>query len=367
MKSRQQFSACATLCLPALLGALVGALQCPTSTQAQSQPAAALSGASAVGSVPFSIRVREDLVLVRAVVRDDKGNPVPHLQKDDFEILDRGRSQRISYFSEESAPADALGPVAGGSSAETTAISSVAPAPAFPDRYFAFFFDDVHGSVSDLKQTREAIEKYLSGHLLPGDRVGIFSSSGKVTLDFTADRDALTKVLGALTPQPKFATPPGNCPDVRDLMAYHVVEMQDTAARQMVRQQILACGQTTGTDFALETEANAQALQVLDEAKRETLDTLDALEHLVTHLGGMPGQRSIVLVSPGFFTMAAGDRVERLVDRALRLNVVLNALDAKGLVNDAAFMDASVPSQLLTLLDQSTEYAQLLKETRFEH
>src|SRR5436853_7357155 len=51
------------------------------------------------------LRLRADLVQVRAVVTDKRGQPVGNLTKDDFEVLEDSRPQVISFFSAENLPA----------------------------------------------------------------------------------------------------------------------------------------------------------------------------------------------------------------------------------------------------------------------
>jgi hypothetical protein len=47
----------------------------------------------------------------------------------------------------------------------------------------------------DIARTREATERHLANALQPGDRVGIFTSSGQHTLDFTDDRETLGEII----------------------------------------------------------------------------------------------------------------------------------------------------------------------------
>ena len=51
----------------------------------------------------------------------------------------------------------------------------------------------------------------------------------------------------------------------------------------------------------------------------------------------MPGKRTIVIVSPGFLTLddVQQDKNE-IVDRAIRANVVINSLNARGLYRTGA-------------------------------
>jgi len=47
------------------------------------------------------IKIKIDLVQVRAVVTDKSGRVVDNLKQDDFEVLENGKPQRIGFFSLE--------------------------------------------------------------------------------------------------------------------------------------------------------------------------------------------------------------------------------------------------------------------------
>jgi VWFA-related protein len=337
----------------------------------QSSPAVAPTSPSSV----FKIRLRENLVLVRVTVRDSKNNDVRGLRQQDFRLFDGRNEQKITYFDKEDSAVPAPGPPQASDGAGQRPPDAAAPAgPVFPDRYVAFFFDDIHGGVSDLTNTQRAVGRYLARGIAPADRFAVVTSSGKVWLDFTADRDALARALGSLKPSPVVNFAPSKCPDIPDLMAYRMVQLSDSQARELARAEIVQCardsaGPPPNNPLALENQANAAAEVALDRAKRESLDTLDALDRVIAHTGAMPGQRSVVVVSPGFLTMATPERVDRLADEALHLNVRLNAVDSKGLVNDIAVADASTStaSLLTTIGDTAGEYQSMVTDTRLEH
>jgi VWFA-related protein len=58
-------------------------------------------------------------------------------------------------------------------------------------------------------------------------------------------------------------------------------------------------------------------------------------------MGAVLGQRSIVLASPGFFTDTETFELQQVIDQALRQNIVIGALDARGLYVDIPGGDAS--------------------------
>jgi len=73
------------------------------------------------------------------------------------------------------------------------------------------------------------------------------------------------------------------------------------------------------------------AADVWTHAELESLDALQGIEVAVRRLAAMPGQRTLVLVSPGFLTLTQGDKVDALINRALHEGVMISALDARGL------------------------------------
>jgi hypothetical protein len=52
-------------------------------------------------------------------------------------------------------------------------------------------------------------------------------------------------------------------------------------------------------------------------------------------LAALPGQRSVVIVSAGFLTETLQYELESIIDRALRSNVIVSVLDARGLYTDS--------------------------------
>jgi hypothetical protein len=68
------------------------------------------------------------------------------------------------------------------------------------------------------------------------------------------------------------------------------------------------------------------------------------LEDVVRRLANMPGQRVLVLVSPGFITTTLQSEASEMVDRATRANIVINTIDARGLYAPDVVGDIADPS-----------------------
>ncbi len=316
--------------------------------QAPSAPTADQTGSTAEITThetqpTFKLRVERNLVLVRAVVRDSTGRAIGSLRKEDFRVLDSGKPQEITLFSIETAAAKPPAAVSVAQQKEGPIQPEAASIPTAPQRYLGMFFDDVHLVFEDVVRTRDAAERYLAGALLAGDRAAVFTASGQVMLDFTDDRSKLHDALFRLHPRPinqKELTP---CPDILDYQALRIVNQNDVSALDIATEETLLC-QYDGERRYLAVarlQAQGEAVRVLNRMESQSEYSLRGLEQLVRRLSVMPGQRNIVMVSPGFLILTQQTRVGEIVERALRSNVIIGTLDSKGLYAPVPSGDAS--------------------------
>jgi len=227
-----------------------------------------------------SFRTKVNLVMVPVVVRNVHGDAVGTLTKENFLLYDKGKPQEIARFSVEKTTMSAK--EAGAKPAEPA--EGADPAVLVPDRFVALVFDDIHLNPGDLVKIHEAADRYVEA-LLPTDRIAIYSLSGEVSQDFTDDRAKLHFALARIRPN------------------------------LMVR---------------------AGALNDFDQ---RVLISLGNLKSIAKRLGVAPGQRTMVLVSPGFFTTSPlyiDDKVA-IIEQAIRSKVIISAIDARGLYTDPRF------------------------------
>ena len=129
--------------------------------------------AAAEKKPPFQLKVNSNLVMMRVVVRDAEGKPVAGLQKEDFQVFDRGKEQLITQFDVEAAsPSPSTS-----TSAPITGRAGQSPAPAAPDNFLALYFDDLDTPDADMIYVRNAADRFLAANLQPKDRVAIFNSA----------------------------------------------------------------------------------------------------------------------------------------------------------------------------------------------
>jgi VWFA-related protein len=279
-----------------------------------------------------------NLVMVPVVVRDRQGRAVGNLSKQDFQLFDKGKPQAISRFTVEKWGSS--GTVAGVKPDEGAAQGPDRPPPEnMPDRYVGYLFDDIHSSAGDLMRVRDAAERHMREDLRPSDRAAIFTTSGQVATDFTDDLGKLHETLLRLMPRPVARQAAQQCPDISLYQADMIVNKHDPSAMAAAAIEAMACMGLTDTGQAQQMARN-YAQQVLSAGEHETRVSLLVLMDMVMRMASMPGHRNLVLASPGFYTLLEDREDEtRLLDRAIRANVIINTLNARGLYTLG--MDAS--------------------------
>jgi VWFA-related protein len=318
----------------------------PPAESAPAPPAAAQEVASR--DTPTTFKVRVNLVLVRVVVRDSNGKVVPNLKKEDFQLLDNRKLQTISSFGVETpgARTDSLRASVAGEGTSSNVDLSAEKAAALPQRFVSMVFDDVHMSMQDALFVRSSAGKFFSA-LAASDRVAINSTSGQLKQEFTSDRGLLEKALLGILPHPVGGSNLQQCPDVSYYEADLITNQNNPQALDVATDDALQCAFSGDPTMRNAARAMAQSM-AMAELSRGDADTEYAYRHLddiVRSLTGMPGQRVLILVSPGFIQSTLHSEASDLVDRATRANVVINTIDARGLYTPD-LGDIANPTQL---------------------
>ena len=290
----------------------------------------------------IDLSVKSNLVVIRAVVRDKQGKPIEDLRREDFKVLDKGREQTITQFEVETPPVHVA-----------TALSAANPehpagTPHVAAQFIALYFDDLHISDTDMIEVRDAAAAYFSDTNFANEEVGIFTSDGPL-VRFVADPKLIEDGLSQL--RAKSAEAP-KCPDLSDHQAQRIVDFPNDitidAWKNALDEAITRC-HTADSDLRkclidggcppppsphLATFMNATlvlANEKVAETRVRAVANLKSLQEVVGELAVQPGRRTMMLVSPGFSTETTKNTIGEIVEQALRAQVVINSLDAKGL------------------------------------
>jgi VWFA-related protein len=371
-------AAAAALLLFGVISGLETRGQAPVATQNTPQQNAPEMSSH---DVPATFSTKVNLVMVPVVVRDAKGKTIGTLQKEDFQLFDKGKPQVITRFAVEKAgeaviPAEVATDDAALEKSDAPALSA-APAP-IAQRFVLYLFDDVHLKTQDLIQARDAADRHLTETLDATTRAAIFTTSGQGNLDFTDDRVKLHEALMKLMSRPSMLAAGSECPDLSYYMADLIVNKNDAQALQAAATEVLqtcAPPQTppppptppsgTGAAAAAAAQAAANALQqqaqqalqtaqtvaqstasrVLGLGERDTRLVLTVLEDAIRRLLAAPGDRNLIFVSSGvFLTDDLRQEETDIMDRAIRANVRISSLNARGVYTTIPGGDASTPS-----------------------
>ena len=278
---------------------LIPAVAASAAAQDPQPPVAQLS--------PPVLRITVLMIQVDAVVTDSAGKHVAGLRPEDFEILQDGVSQKLTYFSyEPGAPPLPLSEAAPDPNSKPAAKVPVGPpAPSTAGqvrRTLALVVDDLALGFEDLVRVREALRQYVERQMQPGDLVALVRTGGGVAIleQFTTDRRVLLEAIDLL--KWRFSGRTGLVP---------IAPLSSGAA----------------------PDGKQHEPQILDYGyPMSALGALGTIEQVIQGMKGLPGRKSIVFLSDGLRldgeVSAALDEVTDMANRSL---VSLYTVDPGGL------------------------------------
>ncbi len=288
-----------------------------------------------------TIQVDVNVVLLPVVVRDAQGHSVNTLTKEDFKVFDQGKQRPVSGFSiqkiqpvpNESRPAESS------PSQSSPASPASTPQPAIAARRFTvFLFDDRHLGPGELEPVKKAGAQMLEQPLADADRAAVLSFLG-VNSGITHDHAALQAAVLKLQMQQRFQHDSHQCPDIDYYTADQILNRHSPTEYAIAWQKTAICQHLS--ERALQDKTNkivdqtlqAAAILSLQAGDQDARDTLAYIWNIIQTLSKLPGQRTLVLISPGFLSLSQDtmNMESQIVNFAAANNVTISSIDARGL------------------------------------
>jgi VWFA-related protein len=276
-----------------------------------------------------SVRLKTELVELRAVVTDKKGNPISNLKKEDFEVLENGVQQEIGFFSLEMVQSRPVAPRAKDTTpppGPVPAGPSTTPAPA---RTIVLFVDTLHLSTFSFLRAKQQLKQFVDEQITDQDLVAVVTTSSSlgVLQQFMQNRKMLKYAIDKIT---LFATSDS-------LFTPYIaakVSSNDSGALSAATQILMA--EEGGPPPPPEGYVRARASDIVAQESNTRRATLLTLRAVCDRMAEMPGQRMIAFVSDGFTMLDDGGGSDNqdlisVTGRASRSGVVIYSFDAKGL------------------------------------
>jgi len=282
------------------------------------------------------IKVRTELMEVRAVVTDRDGRIVENLAKDDFELLENGQPQEISFFSVSQVESERSESAAVKETGEPERATGQRPIKERlsepPVRTTLLYVDSLHLSFTSLNSVKQALRRFINERLTEQDMVALATSGQTLGLaqQFTRNKQILNYAIEQIRLGPvrfeSLFTP---------YLAADVLADREDGMRLAV--EIVRQEQNTECPCSLMCSlAYNKALQILAEDSFSRRNTLSILKDVASQMTDLPGKRMIVIFSDGFSMRDIhgniyDNEIQSVISRAVRSGVVIYSIDAKGL------------------------------------
>lgn len=243
------------------------------------------------GAIAASAQVREQITVEAVdvpVYVVNRGKPVRHLTKDDFELYVNGKSQAIDYFEAVDFTEPIPAPAATPESAPT-------PHAQLEDRrLFLFLFDLIYNRPAALDGSRRAAVEMVN-HALPNDlfAVALVTSGNGIVFEspFLRDRDAVRHAI--------LKVEPGRG---RDALASSITGAELEAAQAWTTFVVPAEGKGAGP-MSEDVASELLALPNPELHAREAAlarDQVQMIRDLALRLRELEGFKHVILFSQGF-------------------------------------------------------------------
>jgi len=293
-----------------------------------------------------TLKLNVRTVLVDVVVTDKDNRAVPGLRKEDFQVVEDGKSQTISFFEPSFAADPGTAKNAAGAPLPVNTFSNIPPVPA-NNSVNVLLMDGLNTQLADQANVHKQMVKYLA-NIPPGIRIGVFLLSERLRIiqGFTQDSGLLRSSIA------KFAARPNT--------SALLPTTSSTAALDSPVNLELRQAASSGDPDTAAMAAGLQEFQDQQgffETNERTVMTLDSLQQIARYLTGVPGRKNLIwfvgaipqclaAMTSESELIAAGcpyeEKYAKTMDMLADARVSVYPIDASGLATDS-LVDAEGP------------------------
>jgi len=314
------------------IGLLVALAVFVRPAQAQSQ-----KGKDGQKNQDETIKLKTNLTALDVMVKDNKGKYITDLKAEDFTILENGVRQTVDFFDP---------PLAGGERNQPNAPAQSVKSSGMPTNIMSLILDGGTTDLTNMKQVREGVIKYIHERIAETDTVAVFgvSTDLRVLQPFTQDKQKLIAAVEnawLLTGSNKNLEQSHLAEDIdrtRSELAgsgdINLPASPAAAAQGPAAAQAMLAARALERFIALRSQLSAQQARPM----------LAALAAICEAQRSIPGKKTLVVFSQGFVAPAILDwQVQSVIDIANRANVAIYIIDSAGLRTGGPASNAPVP------------------------
>jgi VWFA-related protein len=328
------------VCCAAVAGVLLHpAHSGPVHGQSQAPPAPAAQAPT--------FRTTTSLVEVDFVAHDSDGKFVPGLMPEDLTLYEDGKKQTIQNFylvAHDASLRSTSALVANGTPAERAR------------RVFVVLFDESHLSNESLMRSQKGAEAFIQSQIGPGDVGGVFVNGGMYRGRLTTDKNEL--IAGIRSSRPAFENRQALLKPFRDFPRIPT-EMDAVRIEQGAREVTHALGEEACTRDPFLCQSEGGVLQVenliqrkaklyVRQARALTSRTIQNLQFVVNGLSRIPGRKTVMFVTEGFFVEESREILATVAGQAARAGTTIYSIDGRGLISTGANADPDVTSAAMS-------------------
>jgi VWFA-related protein len=291
-----------------------------------------------------TFKTTTSLVEVDFVAFDGQGRFVPGLMPEDLALYEDGKKQAIQNFylvtHDAALRTTAAAAMANGTPAERAR------------RVFIVLFDESHLSHESLMRSQKGAEAFIQTQIGPGDVGGVFVNGqmhrGRLTTDknellaaVKSARPAFENRQALLAPFRDFPRIPSEMDAVR--IEQGAREVVDQLGVDACRRDPFLCQQEGGVD-QVENLLQRKAKLYVRQARSLTARTIQNLQYVVNGLSRLPGRKTVMFVTEGFFVEESREILQTVAGQAARAGTTIYSVDGRGLISTGANADPDVTS-----------------------